>query len=138
MSIPDSKIKAEEYILITTCMRCYKVEDHYTKDCKNEEEYKICSECASVEHTWRVCNTDLKKCINCNGNHRTLAYNCPVKKKERKKNRHNRKLQINPLMAAQIPTCQPNKLEHGEGHSINNNDMYATCLPNEHHQSWNV
>lgn len=85
MSINDFKIKAEEYIPITTWKRCYKVEDHYTKDCKKDKEYKICSECASVEHTWRDCKTDLKKCINGSGNHRTLAYNCPIKKKAKRK-----------------------------------------------------
>lgn len=61
MSIPEHKLKADEYIPITTCMRCYKVEEHFTKDRKKDKNYKICSECASQEHTWKECNTDLKK-----------------------------------------------------------------------------
>lgn len=81
MSLPEHTIKIEDYIPITTCMRCYKIEDHYTSDCKKDKSYKVCSECASPDHTWRECKSDLKKCVNCGGNHRTLAFKCPEKKK---------------------------------------------------------
>lgn len=81
MSIPEHSIKLEEFIPINTCMRCYKLEDHYTSECQKDKSYKICSECASPEHTWRECKSEVKKCINCGGNHRTLAFKCPEKKK---------------------------------------------------------
>ena len=81
MSIPPHAIKEEEYIPILTCMKCYSIEDHVTSKCPKPKEYKICSECSSLEHTWRECSITKKKCINCKGDHRTLANKCPYRKK---------------------------------------------------------
>ena len=83
MSIPSYNIKQEEYVHINTCMKCYKIEDHFTRQCPKDKEYKICSECGSLDHTWRECPSNSKKCINCEGSHRTLANNCPIRKKIR-------------------------------------------------------
>lgn len=60
------------------------IEDHFTSECPKGKDYKICSECSSTSHTWRECKEEDKKCINCGGNHRTLAYKCLEKKKARK------------------------------------------------------
>lgn len=80
MSIPEHNIKTEDYVPINTCMRCNQTEVHYTKECKKDEAYGLCSECASPDHTWRECKSEAKKCINCGGNRKTLAFKCPEKR----------------------------------------------------------
>lgn len=92
MRIPHHQIKEQDYTPISTCMRCYAVEDHFTNQCPKPKEYTICSECGSREHKWFDCKSGSKECINCSGPHRTLAYQCPHRKtavasaKEKKKN----------------------------------------------------
>lgn len=83
MSIPEYRIKLEEYTPISICIRCYKLDDHFSSNCPKDHSYKICSECAATGHTWRESLTDVKKWINSSGPHRTLAYKCPKKKKIR-------------------------------------------------------
>ena len=51
MSIPHYNIKIEEFIAITTCMKCYQIEDNTTNKCPKPKDYKLCSECGSNEHT---------------------------------------------------------------------------------------
>lgn len=52
MSMPKTQIKHEEYINTTTCMRCYKMKDHYTNQCTEEKNSKyLCSECREEGHT---------------------------------------------------------------------------------------
>lgn len=80
MSIPPYQIEEEEYIPISTCMVCYTHENHYTSQCPKGKEYKICSECGQEGHKWYTCSSTLKHCINCQGDHRTLAYKCPIRK----------------------------------------------------------
>ena len=46
ISIPPHEKKQETYIPIKCCMRCYLLEDHYTNECPNPSEYKICSKCS--------------------------------------------------------------------------------------------
>ena len=81
MCIAPHTIKIEQYIPILTCLRCYALENHPTSKCPLPKETKICSECSSEEHYWRDCKSTHKKCINCLGNHRTLANSCPKRKK---------------------------------------------------------
>ena len=80
MSIPGHYIKQEIFYNITTCYKCYKIEDHFSNQCPAPKEYQICSECSSTDHTWKDCNSNQKKCINCEGEHRTLAAKCPIRK----------------------------------------------------------
>lgn len=41
----------------------------------------MCSECADSGHTFTDCpNKDSPKCLECSGDHRTLASKCPVRK----------------------------------------------------------
>lgn len=88
MSIAGHQIKREKYTQLKTCMRCYKIEDHTTAQCPKPHDYKVCSECASHEHTWRQCKSQKKRCINCEQEHRTLAMSCP-KRKEAIKDKQN-------------------------------------------------
>ena len=96
MSIPAHTIKIEEYTPLMTCLKCYAIEDHVTLKCPKEKTYKVCSECSSHDHTWRDCKSTHKKCVNCMGDHRTLANKCPMRKKaidekrQQKKNNNNK------------------------------------------------
>lgn len=87
MRIPHNDIKQEEFYNINTCFRCYVMEDHYTNQCKKPADYKVCSECSSTSHTWRDCLSSNKRCLNCQGEHRTLAAKCPLRKEIIKKNK---------------------------------------------------
>lgn len=80
MRIPADNIKLEEYISVQTCTRCYKIAEHKTNKCPKDKNYKVCSECGKKGHTWESCQSDAKKCLNCGGDHRTLAHKCPVMK----------------------------------------------------------
>lgn len=80
MSIPPHQIEEEEYFPITMCMRCYSLDSHYTNQCKKNKEYQVCSECGDQGHKWFACTSENKTCLNCGGNHRTLAYKCPARK----------------------------------------------------------
>ena len=80
MSITSHQIRREQYTPLLTCLKCYKIEDHNTKDCRTPPEYKICSECGNPGHTHRECTSQEKKCINCGENHRTMAMRCKIRK----------------------------------------------------------
>ncbi len=43
LSIPPSDIRQETFIPIKCCMKSYKREEHNTKECPKDQEYKICS-----------------------------------------------------------------------------------------------
>ena len=94
MSIPHHTIKKEEFIQINTCLKCYEIEKHFTSQCPREKNFKICSECGSTEHTWRDCRAENKQCLNCNGQHSTMANKCPeikkIRKEELKEKRENK------------------------------------------------
>lgn len=61
-------------------MRCYQMEDHSTAQCELDQSYEVCSECGSSTHGWRECSAPVKKCLNCDGTHSTLATRCPKRK----------------------------------------------------------
>ncbi len=80
ISIPNFDIRQETYIPILCCLKCYELENHTTRDCPKGPNFKMCSECSSVEHLWYECKVKEKKCINCKENHSTLAMKCPKRK----------------------------------------------------------
>ena len=80
MKISSSQIQQEEYVDLLLCFHCYKWESHTTRDCPDRAKTQKCSECTE-EHNYRDCGNTFKKCINCNGNHRTMSMACPMKKK---------------------------------------------------------
>lgn len=90
-SISPHQIEEEEFIPITPCYICYKY-THTVKDCpEKERNVKYCSECAQNGHTFRECtNRDNPKCLNCSGNHRTLAAACPIRKDLVKKHKQDK------------------------------------------------
>lgn len=86
LAITPDQIEQEEYVDLTTCYKCYELENHQTKDCPYTN-LTICSECGEQGHTFRNCPNETKQCINClklnqPANHRTLAWACPIRKKK--------------------------------------------------------
>ena len=72
-------IDKEIFIPIVPCYRCYKY-DYQRKNCNKTIEYQICSNCSEEGHTYEHCKSNIARCINCKGNHRTLAARYPVRK----------------------------------------------------------
>ena len=84
MRIPPHQMKSEEYVPVQTCMKCYEIESHFTNQCPKGREYKLCSQCGEEGHIWTNCKSKAKKCTNCQGEHMTLAFQCPLRKAARK------------------------------------------------------
>lgn len=80
MRIPSYDIKQDKFHHITTCFKCYMLEDHYTSQCPKSASYKLCSECGEEGHIWRECKSDRKCCPNCGGEHNALAMKCQKRK----------------------------------------------------------
>lgn len=78
--ISSSSILKDSFIPIITCYRCYKFEDHKTHQCPQNDSFRVCSLCASHEHVWKQCQSNVKKCLNCDGAHSALSMMCNVKK----------------------------------------------------------
>ena len=81
--ISAGQCKKEEFVPLQTCFRCYAYDDHDTKNCP--KTITVCSECTGP-HRHQDCQSDVKKCINCSAegleaNHRTLAAQCPIRKR---------------------------------------------------------
>ena len=94
LSIPASNIIQEEYVNLIVCYKCYAIDDHQAATCSKPKEYKICSTCAVICHTFKHCTSTTKKCVNCGGPHSTLAMSCPDRKRiirERKKRNNDKK-----------------------------------------------
>ena len=79
MRITPDQMEKEIFTNIQICFKCYVMEEHITGDCP-KGNYKICSECGSLDHIWKDCRSETKKCINCGGGHRTMAMSCPKRK----------------------------------------------------------
>ena len=75
--IPKWNIEKELFIRLTPCRNCYKY-DHRLKDCKDEKKLR-CTFCAG-EHRQNECREKSPKCINCGGQHQTLAAACKIRK----------------------------------------------------------
>ena len=78
--IPPYNIQVDEFIDVPMCMKCYQLNNHTTKQCKSSDI--VCSECSEVGHRHFDCKSSIKKCINCGGNHKTTAPQCPKRKQE--------------------------------------------------------
>ena len=87
LSHPARNIWKEIFVEILICFKCYQLEDHPTSSCPKSKDYKICSLCASLEHTHREYTSINRKCINCEEgtDHSTLAMSCPFRKQLSKK-----------------------------------------------------
>ena len=72
-------IDKEIFVPIVPCYRCYQY-DHQRKNCSKTSDYQICSNCSKEGHTYEHCTSNIVRCINCKGSHRTLAARCPMRK----------------------------------------------------------
>ena len=75
--IPPWSIEKELFVRLTPCRNCYGY-DHRLKDCKAEKKDR-CTYCAE-EHKESECKANQPCCINCGGQHRTLAAACKIRK----------------------------------------------------------
>ena len=111
--IPGNSINQDQFYHILTCFRCYKVEDHATQFCDKPAEYKICSMCSREGHTWKNCKAAVKKCLNCGGNHCSIAMSCDIRKKIlQEKRRRSRNLGGKDTYASRIGTGSCWSSEH--------------------------
>ena len=79
-SVPPFNISKDIYVKINICYRCYKLDSHSISSCPENQNYKACSLCSSLSHTYRECDAELKKCLNCNGPHSAMAFSCPKRR----------------------------------------------------------
>ncbi len=105
------------------CMRCYVLEGHFSSECPQNKECRVCSECINEGHVWHQCKQEQKKCLNCGGNYSTMAMKCGKQKNilKKKKRPHHNKRQKNYLCKyqpghtatqyAKPPTATNNKEE---------------------------
>lgn len=82
LTIPSYNIKQEIFIEIKTCFKCYSLGTHDTAACTQPNDYKICSRCSSNEHTFKNCQSNTLRCVNCKGAHSTLAFKCEIRKQK--------------------------------------------------------
>ena len=72
---------------------------------------KKCSECAATGHTFRECKEkNNPKCLNCSGNHRTLAAACPIRKEKIKEIREQKRTNKKQFEAENKTYCAVTKL----------------------------
>lgn len=75
--IPERFVEKEIFVRLTPCRNCYEY-NHKEKDCPHEKRSR-CPFCAG-EHKLHECKETVPKCLNCGGQHRTLASACRVRK----------------------------------------------------------
>ena len=75
----------EKHTDVLMCFTCYKIESHVKANCPTPTKV-VCSE-YNGEHFHTECTSEIKKCVNCLGNHRTMAMSCPMKKEALKRKR---------------------------------------------------
>ena len=78
--VPPYNIEIDQFVEVPMCFKCYAINDHPSRHCKATET--ICSECSEIGHRWDTCKSNYKKCINCGGDHKTTAPQCPTRKQE--------------------------------------------------------
>ena len=79
--ISKCKIARDIYVHIPTCYRCYKIDSHQSHHCPEKSDFSVCSLCSSCDHTWKDCQSDTKKCLNCGGPHASLSMQCDLRKR---------------------------------------------------------
>ena len=78
--ISPNQIQREDYTNLLMCFNCY-YENHITSNCPHKKNINWCSECGAKDHNFNECSpNNRKQCLNCNGQHRTMAMACPLEK----------------------------------------------------------
>ena len=124
ISHPAHKIERETYIEVKICLRCYALDQHATSQCNKSQSFQICSQCSSNNHYYKQCSSSIMKCINCKGNHNTMAFRCPARKAIVKYKREGLQ-SISTRSYANItlaePQISPKKIPSSRQHSTNRN-----------------
>lgn len=110
-TVPHYNIQEEEFIPITPCWICYQY-NHNVKDCPDKDnQLTLCSECSGRDHTFKTCtNKDKPKCLNCDGQHRTLAAACPIRKELIRQKRQEKKEAKQNFVKENKTYCEVTKL----------------------------
>ncbi len=149
LSVPPHQIKQEtyEYIPIKCCMKCYKLEDHATRECDKPNGFKICSECGQEGHYWHQCKERKKCCINCGEEHSTLAMKCTIRKDilKEKRRREAERNQMTYVGATRntnsntntYPPHQTTQIQHHTVPGINKEDTlkFNICFVHAHYRN---
>ena len=77
LCISPVKLALEESEQISYCYKCYNINSHFSAKCTKSSSYKVCSLCASTDHTYKNCTSTLRKCLNCDDDHATMSRMCP-------------------------------------------------------------
>lgn len=133
MSIPPHQIEEEEHIPVTSCMRCYALDSHFTSQCPRDKDYIVCSECAEQGHKWYQCPNANKTCINCNEAHSTLAYKCAARKQivnKKKEENKAKKEQTYSAVTAQNIHKNTNNTQQNPTNPVSNEttEKIMTCI----------
>ena len=84
-SIPPWKVEREIFIRLTACNNCFAYE-HDARNCPKEKKI-LCGYCGEEGHRQGQCKSEAPRCINCQGEHKTLAARCHVRKDSIKRRR---------------------------------------------------
>lgn len=120
LSISHFNIERDNYVHLLVCYRCYQWNDHVAANCKKDISYKVCSICSSEHHTYKECDNNVKKCINCRGDHSTLSFTCPRRKECAEKVSN----QISPNPVSSLLAPSSNKASTSYRKSVANTPSY--------------
>ena len=138
MMITPDQMARDDFINILTCFKCYAMESHPTKNC--QETKILCSECGQEGHRWSECRSPTKMCLNCKGQHRTLAMACPIKKDlinkkrtEKEEQEHSKRARpysavIKETVRESQMKSRPTQIVLGSDHSY----LITTCIIHAH------
>ena len=76
MRVAPSQMERERFFDVLICFNCYALDSHTSENCPTPGKV-VCS----GEHSFRDCKSQTKKCVNCGGDHHTMAMKCPQKMK---------------------------------------------------------
>lgn len=138
MRIPHYDIKQDKFHNITTCFKCYMLEDHYTNQCPKNDSYKLCSECGELGHIWRDCTSEQKSCPNCQGDHNAMAMKCPQRKdilsQKRKEEKERSKTTYTGALKKNIQTTTSNTV-NTDLSETNRHDLMYLCTLHAHYKN---
>ena len=131
-SIPATSVEKEIFVNLIPCYKCYAY-THKTQDCETPN-LVVCSECSSTTHTYKDCRSQQKRCINCDGDHRTMAAKCPVRreliKQRSKEMRERSRSRSRPRYNTESTYAQVTKGNQGteSTYNIGNRDDYVKIV----------
>jgi len=111
LHVPGHVMRKDSFRSVTTCYVCYELNSHISTECpKKSSGYKICSNCSSLDHTWKSCTAEVSRCVNCHGDHNTMSSVCSMRRDAMKATpKYNRNTETYATQSASVINCgQPN------------------------------